>query len=72
MVGATLGVAFGRRAIPPALIAAVTPPTVYLFSFLYLFEADGLVMVQTYWFEACVLLAVLPSAAYLVGKRHGA
>jgi len=41
LVGALLGAAFGHRAIAPAILAAVTPPIIYICSFLYLFEGDA-------------------------------
>jgi hypothetical protein len=72
MAGLLIGILFRRQALVPAFIAALVPPISYLCAFVYLYPPDGLRLVQAYAFEAVVLLLVLPTTAYFVGRRYGA
>jgi ABC-type proline/glycine betaine transport system permease subunit len=71
VAGLLIGILFRRRALVPALIAALVPPIFYLCTFIYLYPPDGLHLAQGYAFEAIVLLLVLPTTAYFVGRRYG-
>ena len=71
LAGMLIGFAFRRRALFPALVAALVPPICYLCAFVYLYPPDGLRLVQPYAFETIVLLLVLPTSAYFVGRRYG-
>jgi hypothetical protein len=71
IAGLLIGVLFRRRALGPALVAALVPPIFYVATFVSLYPPDGLRMVQGYIFEAIVLLLVLPTTAYFVGRRYG-
>jgi hypothetical protein len=72
VIGSLLGLVFGRRAVVPAVVAAITVPVVYLCNFAYLYGAGGLTLVEHFWPEFFTVVALLPSAALAVSKRHAA
>jgi len=71
VAGLVIGLTFRRRAVLPALVAAVVPPIFYVVTFVDLMPHDGLRLVQPYAFEALVLLSFLPTSAYFVGRGRG-
>ena len=72
LTGLLFGLLFRHRYLAPAVLAAITVPTTYIVAFLYLYEADGLVLVRSYWFESAIVLLMLPTAAWASSRRHGA
>jgi cation transport ATPase len=72
LAGWLIGRAFGRNALPVALLATATLVAVYCGSMLYLFDDAAFTMMRAYLFEFSVVAFVLSLSAFLVGRRHGA
>jgi len=70
LMGLLFGLLFRHRYLAPAVLAAITVPATYIVAFIHLYEADGLMLVRSYWFESAIVLLMLPTAAWVSSRRH--